>query len=53
MIINKTGIDDVSQSIYTSVISNIQKPLGKSSGWIIGHTILLSDDLLVFQSTTL
>ena len=34
-IINENDIDDVFQSIYTTMISNIQKSLGKSSGWII------------------
>ena len=34
-IINENHIDDVFQSIYTTIISNIQKSLGKSSGWII------------------
>ena len=27
--------DDVFESIYTTVISNLQKALGKGSGWII------------------
>ena len=30
-IINETDIDDVFQSIYTTIISNIQKSLGKGS----------------------
>ena len=34
-IIHENDIDDVFQSIYTTIISNIQKSLGKSSGWII------------------
>ena len=34
-IINENDIDDVFQSIYTTIISGIQKSLGKSSGWII------------------
>ena len=34
-IINENDIDDVFQSIYTTIISNIQNSLGKSSGWII------------------
>ena len=46
VIINKSDIDDVFQSIYTTIISNIQKYLGKGSGWIIGsvidHTISIS-----------
>ena len=46
IIINKSDIDDVVKSIYTTVISNIQKSLGKGSGWIIDsvidHTITIS-----------
>ena len=46
VIINESDIDDVFQSIYTTIISNIQKYLGKGSGWIIGsvidHTISIS-----------
>ena len=34
-IINENDIDDVFESICTTVISNIQKYLGKYSGWII------------------
>ena len=40
---NESEIDDVFQSIYTTIIRNIQKSLGKGSGWIINlfidHTI--------------
>ena len=32
---SKNDIDDVLQSIYTTLMSNIQKYLGKDSGWII------------------
>ena len=46
IIINESDIDDWFQSIYTTIISNIQKPLGKGSGWIIDsgidHTISIS-----------
>ena len=35
IIINESDIDDVFWSIYTTIISNIQKFLGKGSGWII------------------
>ena len=35
IIINESGIDDMLQSIYTTIITNIQKSLGKSSGWSI------------------
>ena len=46
VIINKSDIDDVFQSICTTIILNIIKSLGKSSGWIvdsvIDHTISTS-----------
>ena len=46
IIINETDIDDVFQSIYTTIISNIQKSLGEGLGWIIDsvidHTISIS-----------
>ena len=32
-------MDDMFQSIYTTIISNIQNSLGKSSGWIIDSVI--------------
>ena len=32
IIINENDIDDVFQSVYTTIISNIQKSLGKGSG---------------------
>ena len=35
IIINESDIDDVFQSIYTTIKPNIQKSLGKDSGWII------------------
>ena len=35
IIINEGDIDYVFQSIYTTIITNIQKSLGKGSGWII------------------
>ena len=38
-IIHKGDIDDVFKSIYTTIISNIQKSLGKSSGWVIDSVI--------------
>ena len=44
--INESGIDDVFKSIYTTIITNIQKPFGKCLGWIIAsvtdHTISIS-----------
>ena len=45
-IINETDIENVLKSIYTTIIANIQRSLGKSSGWIIDslidHTISIS-----------
>ena len=38
-ITNESHIDDVFQSVYTTIISNIQKSLGKGSGWIIDSAI--------------
>ena len=34
-IINESDIDDAFELIYTTIISNMQKSLGKCSGWII------------------
>ena len=46
IIINESNIEDVFKSIYSMIISNIQKSLGKDSGWIIDsvadHTISIS-----------
>ena len=46
IIINESDIDDVFQSIYTTIITNIKKTLRKGSGWIIDsaidHTISFS-----------
>ena len=39
VIINESDIDDVFQSIYTTIITNIQESLGKNSGWIIDSVI--------------
>ena len=43
IIINESDIDDVFQSIYPTIITNMKKSLGKGSGWIIDlvidHTI--------------
>ena len=39
-IINESGIDNVLKSIYTTIITNIQKSLGKGSGWIIDSVII-------------
>ena len=38
-IFNQSDIDDVFKSIYTTIISNIQKSFGKGSGWIIDSAI--------------
>ena len=44
--INESDIDDMFQSVYTIIIRNIQKSLGKSAGWIIDsvidHTVNIS-----------
>ena len=46
IIISDSDIYDVCQSIYTTIISNIKKSLGKGSDWIsdsvIDHTISIS-----------
>ena len=39
IIINESDIDDLFQSIYTIITKNIQKSLGKGSGWIIDSVI--------------
>ena len=45
-ITNESDIDDMFQPIYTRIMSNRQKSLGKDSGWIIDsvldHTISIS-----------
>ena len=38
-IINQSDIYDVFESIYSPITSNIQKSLGKGSGWIIDSVI--------------
>ena len=38
-ILNKNDIDDVLESIYITIISNIQESLRKNSGWIIDSVI--------------
>ena len=38
IIISESNVD-VFKSIYTRVVSNIQKPLGKGSSWIIDSVI--------------
>ena len=39
IVINDSDIDNVFQSIYTTIISNIQKSLEKGSGWFIDSVI--------------
>ena len=39
IIINESDSDDVFESVYTSIISNIRKYLEKGSGWIIDSVI--------------
>ena len=39
IIINKSGIDNVFQSIYTTIIKDIQTSFRKGSGWIIDSVI--------------
>ena len=38
-IINESDIKDVFESVYSSIMSNIQKSLRKGSGWIIDSDI--------------
>ena len=38
-VVNESGIDNVFESIYTSIIWNKQKSPGKGSGWIIDLVI--------------
>ena len=46
IIMNESDIDDEFESIYSTIISKIQKLLGKGSNWIIDsvidHTIIIS-----------
>ena len=39
ILINESNTDDVFESIYTTIISNIGKSLGKGSSWIIDSVI--------------
>ena len=39
IIINESDTDDMFQSIYSAVVSNIQKSLEKGSGWIIDSVL--------------
>ena len=46
IIINETNINDVFQSVYTKITTNLQKSSGKRLGWIINsvinHTVSIS-----------
>ena len=50
-IFDESDIDDAFKSIYTTIIENIRKSLGKGSGWIVDSVI--DHILLVFQSIIL
>ena len=47
IIINESDFDDVLQSIYTIITTDIQKSLGKGSGWFIDS---VSDHSINIQS---
>ena len=49
IIITESDIDDLFQLIYATYISDIQKSLGKSSGWII-HSVI--DDTISISAVT-
>ena len=38
-IVKEIDIDNIFRSIYATIISNIQKPCGKVSGWIIDSVL--------------
>ena len=44
IIINENDIDDVFESFFSKIISNIQKSLGKVSRWITDHAVSISKD---------
>ena len=39
-IINESDIQNVFRSMYTTIVANIKKSLGKGSGWIISDCTL-------------
>ena len=39
MIDNESDVDDIFESIYTMIISNMQTYIGKGSGWVIDSVI--------------
>ena len=50
-LLNKSGIDDVFELTYCTVISNIQKSLRQVSGWI-NHSVIYQSTI-IFQSSIL
>ena len=48
-IITKKDIDNIFESIYTTIISNIQKCLEKGSGWIINSVVDHNIDILKYN----
>ena len=50
IIINESDINYVLQSIYIAIITNIQKSLGKGSGWIIDSVIDHTISILKYKS---
>ena len=50
VIINESDIDDVFQSVYATIITNIKKSLGKVSGWIIDSVIDHTNSISKYNS---
>ena len=48
---NENDIDDVLESIYRTIISNIHKPLEKRSSWITD--LVLDDTIITLKYSTL
>ena len=51
-IISKIDIDDVFESVYSTIISNIQKNQGKGSSWIIDSVIDYSINISKYNPVT-
>ena len=51
-IINESDIDDVFESTYTKIISNIQEYLGEGSGWIIDSAVRHTISILKINPLT-
>ena len=49
LILNKSDINDLFKSVYTYVISNIEKPLRKGLDWIIDSVIDHSISILKYN----